>query len=86
MNKTFGQYIQEHRIEKAWSMSELARRVSITPQYVKDIETDRIIPSEDKIEKLVSVLELEEKTAFILADKIPLRIYESAKQEYFNQE
>lgn len=83
---TFGHHIKEARIVKYLSKSELARRAGITPQYITDIETDRIVPSEDKIERLIEALELDEKETFKIADKIPLRVFEKAKENYFNEE
>jgi transcriptional regulator with XRE-family HTH domain len=79
----FGRFIEDSRKHKGLSKSELARRLSITPQYMADIEKGRMIPSEEKIEKLVTALELNEKEAFKLADKLPLRVLAEAKEEYF---
>ncbi|MED1864784.1 helix-turn-helix transcriptional regulator [Fictibacillus nanhaiensis] len=79
----FGRFIEMSRNQKGLSKSELARRLSITPQYMADIEKGRMIPSEEKIEKLVKTLELNEKEAFKLADKLPLRVLAEAKQHYY---
>lgn len=83
---TFADLIKLKRAEKNLSRSEMARRVGITPQYAMEIERGSMIPNEDKIESLVNVLDLDEKLAYQLADKIPTRIYEQAKNEYFNKE
>lgn len=89
---TLGEYIKRMRAEKSLfegksiSRSEMARRVGITPQYASDIENDITIPTEDKLEKLVEVLDADEKTMFKLANKLPLRYLEIAKQEYFGEE
>lgn len=85
-NMTFADLIKLKRAEKNLSRSEMARRVGITPQYAMEIERGSMIPNEDKIESLVNVLDLDEKLAYQLADKIPTRIYEQAKNEYFNKE
>jgi transcriptional regulator with XRE-family HTH domain len=82
---TLGEYIKLARLGKSLSKSELARRAGITPQYVTDIETNRVTPSEDKIEKLVGVLELEEVKTFRMADKVPSRILDKAKKEYYGE-
>jgi transcriptional regulator with XRE-family HTH domain len=79
----FGTFIERSRKSKGLSKSELARRLCITPQYMADIEKGRMIPSEEKIEKLVKALELNEREAFKLADKLPLRVLAEAKQEYY---
>jgi transcriptional regulator with XRE-family HTH domain len=85
MNNTFADLIKNKRAEKNLSRSEMARRAGITPQYAMDIERGRVVPNEDKIESLVDVLELDERIAFKLANKIPLRVYEQAKEEYFKE-
>jgi transcriptional regulator with XRE-family HTH domain len=83
--KTFADLIKAKRSELNLSRSEMARRAGFTPQYAMEIERGNMIPTEDKIEALVNVLELDEKIAFKLADKIPMRIYEQAKQDYFKE-
>lgn len=85
--KTFAEYILAKRAEMKPNMSrsEMAKRAGFTPQYAMAIERGDMIPSEDKIEALIDVLNLDEKTAFRLADKIPTRIYEKAKEEYFKE-
>jgi transcriptional regulator with XRE-family HTH domain len=83
--KTFGELIHLARLAKHINKSELARRVGITPQYVTDIESNRTVPSEQFIEILVGVLDLEEKETFKLADKLPPRILEKARKEYFGE-
>lgn len=85
-NMTFGDYIKVKRAEKNLSRSEMARRAGFTPQYAMDIERGNMIPTEDKIEQLVNVLELDERLAFKLANKIPFRVYEQAKEKYFSEE
>jgi transcriptional regulator with XRE-family HTH domain len=80
---TFGELVKLKRAEKNLSRSEMARRAGFTPQYAMDIERGNIVPNEDKVERLVNVLDLDERLAFKLADKIPTRVYKSAKEEYF---
>lgn len=83
--KTFADLIKARRSELNLSRSEMARRAGFTPQYAMEIETNNKIPTEDKIEALVNVLELDEKIAFKLANKIPTSVYEKAKEEYFKE-
>lgn len=85
MNVSFGDYVKFARLEKHLSKSELARRVDIVPQYVTDIENGRLVPSEEKIDKLVGILELDEALAFKLADKLPTRLIENLKQEFYEK-
>lgn len=79
----FADYIKGLRAEKNITRSEMARRAGFTPQYAMSIERGLLIPSEEVIEKLVAVLDADEKTAFKLADKIPVRFYEEAKKRYY---
>ena len=83
--QTFADYIVSKRSEMNLSRSEMSRRVGITPQYAMDIERGQAIPSEDKIEKLVEVLDLNERIAFKLADRMPTRYYEEAKKRYYGE-
>ncbi|WP_336784092.1 helix-turn-helix transcriptional regulator [Paenibacillus illinoisensis] len=85
IDNKFGEHIAAARKAKKLTKSEAARRVGIVPQYMTDIEIGRVIPNEDKIERLVSVLELDEYDTFKLADKIPLWAMEEAKIKYFSQ-
>jgi transcriptional regulator with XRE-family HTH domain len=82
----FAEHIRLARDLKKLSKSELARRVGITPQYMMDIERGKMIPAEDKIEKFVEVLDLDEYVTFKMVDKIPTRILNQAKKAYFNSE
>lgn len=81
--QNFGEYIHLCRTAKSLSKSELARRSEITPQYVSDIEKGHTIPSEEVIERLVGILEMNEAIAFRLADKLPMRIIAKAKMDFY---
>lgn len=81
----FGAYIKKARETNKISKSELARRIGVTPQYMADIERGHVLPSEEKIEKLVAILEIDERTAFKLADKLPLRIIKEMKKTYYKE-
>lgn len=84
-NMKFGDYIKAKRAEHNLSRSEMARRAGFTPQYAMDIEKGYTIPTEDKIENLIRTLDLDERLAFKLADKLPHRIIEKAKEEYYKE-
>lgn len=83
---TFADFVKIHRAKLGISRNELARRVGVTPQYLMDIERDRGIPTEEKIEKLVEVLQGDKREAYKLADKLPLEILEKMKKAYFGGE
>ena len=56
---TFGDFISQKRIEKKFTMRELASKLSISAPYLADIEHGhRNPPDKDKLDELASVLEL----------------------------
>ena len=59
MALTFGDFISQKRIEKKYTMRELASKLSISAPYLADIEHGhRNPPDKDKLDELASVLEL----------------------------
>lgn len=61
MEKTFGAFIKEKRLEKGINLRKLAELLVLAPAYISDIENgNRNSPSPDKMEKLVEVLGLNE--------------------------
>ena len=61
MEKTFGTFIIEKRLEKGINLRKLAELLVLAPAYISDIENgNRNSPSPDKMEKLVEVLGLNE--------------------------
>ena len=62
MEKTFGTFIKEKRLEKGINLRKLAELLVLAPAYIGDIENgNRNSPSSDKMEKLVEVLGLNEE-------------------------
>ena len=62
MEKTFGAFIKEKRLEKGINLRKLAELLELAPAYISDIENgNRNSPSSDKMEKLVEVLGLNEE-------------------------
>ncbi len=62
MEKTFGLFIKEKRLEKGINLRKLAELLILAPAYISDIENGkRNSPSTDKMEKIVEVLGLNEE-------------------------
>ena len=62
MEKTFGTFIKEKRLEKGINLRKLAELLVLATAYISDIENgNRNSPSPDKMEKLVEVLGLNEE-------------------------
>src|SRR5690242_15902592 len=57
--QTLGECLRSSRVSKGLGLRQLAAKLAITPSYLSDIETDRRIPSEDVLQSIASLLELE---------------------------
>jgi transcriptional regulator with XRE-family HTH domain len=75
---SFGVAVSQRRKEKKMSQKELAALIkreddlSISPQYLNDIEHDRRSPSSEMlIKQLANVLDMNEDVLYFLAGKIP---------------
>lgn len=80
---SLGEYITEERAKKKLSRSELARRVGVTASYMRDIEQDRTVPSPKNLSQIVAVIDLDERMAFEMADKLPPNITKYIKTRYY---
>ncbi len=82
--KTLGKVVSEARKAKEMSQKELAAAVvredgvSISPQYLNDIEHDRRVPSSDIAQQIASVLDLHPDYLLYLARRWPEDLPESA--------
>lgn len=69
MNKRFGDFVREKRLEKKINLRKLAEIIGIVPAYMSDIENNRRYPPDkEKIYKIASALELSEDETNILFD------------------
>ena len=67
MNKRFGDFVREKRLEKKINLRKLAEIIGIVPAYMSDIENNRRYPPDkEKIYKIASALELSEDETNIL--------------------
>lgn len=58
----FGEYIKQKRQEKSKTLRGLADEIGIAPSYMSDIEKGkRNAPTQEYLEKLITVLELNEE-------------------------
>ena len=58
----FGEYIKQKRQEKGKTLRGLADEIGIAPSYMSDIEKGkRNAPTQEYLEKLITVLELNEE-------------------------
>ncbi len=55
---SFGETLRDARVKKGVSLRSLAAELKITPSYLSDIENDRRVPSEDVLQQLANLLNL----------------------------
>ncbi len=71
-NVSFGTFIAETRKLKSQSQKELAAQLSISPQYLNDIEHDNRSPSSPQlIEQIAIALQMDPEYLSYLAGRIP---------------
>ncbi|WP_432404860.1 helix-turn-helix domain-containing protein [Wukongibacter sp. M2B1] len=59
MEKKFGEYIKNKRLEKGISLRQMAGKLDITPSYLSDIEKDRrYAPDKEKILTIARILDI----------------------------
>ena len=59
MNQTFGPFVRQKRMAQGISLRELAARLSLSPVYMSNIETDRKpAPTQENLDKLAEELHL----------------------------
>ena len=85
--RTLGARIAELRKRKSLSQRQLAERlrredgVSITPQYLNDIERDRRVPPDHLINQIAAVLEDDPEYLMLLAGKVPPSVRDQLSKE-----
>ena len=74
----FGERVRQLRLEKSWSLRDLADRVGVGFTYLSRIENGRLnfgdYPSDALIHRLADALEVNEDELVILAERVPERI------------
>lgn len=69
INKRFGDFVREKRLERKINLRKLAEIIGIVPAYMSDIENNRRYPPDkEKIYKIASALELSEDETNTLFD------------------
>lgn len=74
----FGERVRQLRLEKSWSLRDLAERVGVGFTYLSRVETERLnfgdYPSDALIHRLADALKADEEELVILAERVPERI------------
>jgi L-glutamine-phosphate cytidylyltransferase len=67
-SETFGSYIRKIRIQNGIGQRELAKKISVAPSYLNDMEKDkRAAPKNELIKKLSNILKVDLKILYDLA-------------------
>ena len=74
----FGERVRQLRLEKSWSLRDLAARVDVGFTYLSRVENERQnfgdYPSDALIHRLAEALDVNEDELVILAERVPERI------------
>jgi transcriptional regulator with XRE-family HTH domain len=75
--QTFGDILRSARQEKGYSQRVLAQRIGVNFTYLSKLENNRADypPSEEVIQALADHLDLDSKTLFYLAGRVPQEVY-----------
>lgn len=69
MEKNFGEFIKEKRMDKNISLREMAAKLNIAPSYLSDIEKDRrYAPDREKILEISGILDIHSGDRDLLFD------------------
>jgi transcriptional regulator with XRE-family HTH domain len=69
-SKTLGEVLRDARVKADLSLRDLARKLSITPSYISDIENDRRVPSEDVLRQFAEFFGLSFDHLMALAGRV----------------
>ena|SRR5712691_8034719 len=58
-SRTLGEVLRDARVAAGFSLRDLAKKLSITPSYISDIENNRRVPSEEVLTQLAAEFKLE---------------------------
>ena len=74
----FGERVRQLRLEKSWSLRDLAAKVDVGFTYLSRVENERLnfgdYPSDALIHRLADALDADEEALLILAERVPERI------------
>jgi transcriptional regulator with XRE-family HTH domain len=68
--RTLGEVLREARVAGDLSLRDLAKKLSITPSYISDIENDRRVPSEEVLGELAKFFDLSFDNLMALAGRV----------------
>jgi transcriptional regulator with XRE-family HTH domain len=68
--RSLGDVLREARVAADLTLRDLAKKLSISPSYISDIENDRRVPAEDVLRQLANELELKFDDLMAMAGRV----------------
>lgn len=73
---SIGELVKGKRLERKWSLRQLATELAVTPAYVADIEADRRLPSAELMGRISTVLEISPEDLAAADSRLPPELRE----------
>ena len=74
---TFGEFIRNKRLQKGYTLRGFSAQVGLSPTFTSQMERDQVdSPSEEKINSIARVLEVDEEKLVFMANRIPKNVKE----------
>ncbi len=75
MTNEFGSYVRDRReakkaLDKTFSLRQVAQRIEVEPSYLSKVERGSEVPSEQKIRRIATELDLDPDILLALAGKV----------------
>lgn len=68
-----GEFLKQKRLEKGYSLRELAENVKKSNPFISDIENEKAIPSEETLENICNILDIDTLTKKIILLEILIK-------------
>jgi transcriptional regulator with XRE-family HTH domain len=68
--RTLGEVLRDARVKADLTLRDLAKKLSISPSYISDIENDRRVPAEEVLRQLAGELKLKFDDLMAMAGRV----------------
>ncbi len=82
--QSLGEFLKKLRTDKGYSIKKLSPKLEVNYSYLSKIENDHTTPSENFIEKMATIFNIDKEELMIRAGKVPedvIRILQDNPQE-----
>ncbi len=74
--KSFGAFLRKIRTEKGYSIKQLSPKLNVNYSYLSKLENGHSMPSEEFVDRISNVFEIEKEELMVRAGKIPNDVIE----------